>query len=71
MTEIRQHYFAFDPQPIRWLDVVFIGPLIIYAGVKGDFRPWIKTALVVTGVATIVYNGANYLENEKAKENGL
>ena len=55
-----QVYHLFDPQPIRLLDVVFVGPLMIYAGVEGNFRPAIKLSLIVVGFATIYYNGVNY-----------
>lgn len=64
MNKIEQHYFLFDPQPIRWLDVVFVAPLIIYAGVKGNFNPLVKASLVLVGVGTFVYNGVNYLKNK-------
>jgi len=64
MKKTRQHYFAFDPQPVRILDVLVVGPLMIYAGKKGDFKPLVKKALVGIGIATIAYNGINYFLNE-------
>jgi len=45
------------------LDVVFVGPLMIYAGVEGNFHPTIKLSLIVVGFATIYYNGVNYHKN--------
>jgi hypothetical protein len=64
MEKIRQHYFVFDPQPIRIFDVVFVAPVILYAGVKGNFSPFIKYSLIAIGVGTFVYNGINYLKNQ-------
>ena len=64
MEKIRQHYFVFDPQPIRILDVVYVAPVILYAGVKGNFSPFIKYSLIAIGVGTFVYNGINYLKNQ-------
>ena len=53
-------------QLIRLLDVFGIGPLMIYAGYKADeqLSKTIRAALIVTGVATIGYNGRNYVLNE-------
>ena len=68
MEKIRQHYFVFDPQPIRILDVVFVAPIIFYAGVKGNFSPFIKYSLIAIGVGTFVYNGINYLKNQNGED---
>ena len=56
-------------QLIRILDVVGIGPLMIYAGTKAksELSPTVRAALIVTGVATIGYNGMNYILNEEEK----
>ena len=67
MEKIRTHYFAFDPQPVRLLDVFLVGPLMIYAGKKGEFKPIVKNALIGIGVATIAYNGINYYLNESKR----
>jgi len=68
MEKIRQHYFVFDPQPVRILDVVFVAPVILYAGVKGNFSPFIKYSLIAIGVGTFVYNGINYLKNQNGED---
>jgi hypothetical protein len=68
MEKIRQHYFVFDPQPIRILDVVYVAPVILYAGVKGNFSPFIKYSLIAIGVGTFVYNGINYLKNQNGED---
>lgn len=68
MEKIREHYFVFDPQPVRILDVVFVAPIIFYAGVKGNFSPFIKYSLIAIGVGTFVYNGINYLKNQNGED---
>ena len=64
MEKIRQHYFIFDPQPVRILDVIYVAPVIIYARVKGNFNPFVKYSLIAIGVGTFFYNGINYLKNQ-------
>ena len=53
-------------QNIRLLDVFFIGPFMIYIGYKAkgltDLERYVLYGL---GVATILYNGKNYLKNKK------
>lgn len=58
-------------QLVRAADVVAIGPLMIYFGVqaRGIALP-LRTAMVVFGVGTIVYNAANYLAVEQQKKAG-
>lgn len=68
MEKIEQHYFLFDPQPVRILDVVFVAPVILYAGVKGNFSPFIKYSLIAIGVGTFFYNGINYLKNQNGND---
>ena len=48
-------------QPIRLLDVVGVGPLMIYAGTVDALPATVRQALVFTGAATITFNGRNYL----------
>lgn len=48
-------------QYIRLLDVFFIGPLMIYAASAKAPSASVKNMLLLLGVATIVYNGRNYL----------
>lgn len=45
-------------QRVRLLDVVVIGPLMIWGGVKAG--GWGGAALAVFGVTTMVYNARNY-----------
>jgi len=56
-------------QNIRLVDVFFIAPICVYAGLKAKELPnWIRISLVGIGIATFYYNGKNYLVN-KRKEN--
>lgn len=53
-------------QIVRVLDVLVIGPLMIYAGVTTPPpKNWLKYSLIALGAATIVYNGQNWLANRK------
>lgn len=55
-------------QPIRLLDVFFVGPVMVLAGRKlartDDLLGNVLTAL---GVLTIWYNGRNYLRIEEER----
>lgn len=57
---------GFKSQFIRLIDVFLIGPLLIYVGlfVKEPIK-WTTYPLIITGIATIVYNGKNYLVQGK------
>ncbi len=56
-------------QGIRLLDVFAIGPVMIFAAYKGTTLPtWARVFLGLTGGATILYNGLNYVEQEKRLE---
>jgi len=61
-----QVYFLYDPQPVRLLDVIYVGPIMIYAGLKAkNINQFVKWSLIGVGICTIVYNGANFFINEK------
>lgn len=48
-------------QLVRVADVVFVGPLLIFAGTLTK-NPILRAAFVATGIATIVFNGLNFVE---------
>jgi len=61
-----QVYFLYDPQPVRLLDVIYVGPVMIYAGVKAkNINAFVKWSLIGVGICTIIYNGANFYINER------
>jgi hypothetical protein len=55
------------PQTIRILDVVLIGPLMAYAGKRlhEEEERAVGWTLGLLGVATIFYNGRNFLRKQE------
>jgi len=53
-------------QLVRLLDVFVFGPLMMRAAVSQK-SPYFRMALTVIGLGTIIFNGTNYLINEKEK----
>jgi hypothetical protein len=53
-------------QGVRALDVLIVGPFMLYAATKlrGNDRAW----MTLLGILTIAYNGANYLSNVNGDE---
>ena len=51
-------------QAIRLLDVFVFGPLMIQAG-RSHKSDYFSTALTLIGLGTIIYNGANYLQERQ------
>jgi len=53
-------------QTIRLIDVFLLGPFMIWAGARATGLPgWANAGLVLTGLATIAYNGSNYLSHAR------
>jgi len=50
-------------QAARLIDIVFSAPLLVFVAVKYRIPEPAKSALLVTGILTAIYNGGNYLEN--------
>ena len=50
---------------VRLLDVFVVAPILIYAGTRKELNKTLKTALIGLGIATLVYNGNNYLKNKQ------
>ena len=46
---------------VRLLDIIFIGPYLIFLS-KQQKTQNAKSLLLIIGVGTILYNGANYLK---------
>lgn len=51
-------------QLVRIADVAFIGPFMIYAATKLKGND--KAIMTALGVATMIYNGINFIKYEKS-----
>lgn len=49
-------------QAVRLADVLLLGPFMVWAGLNHPSE-LARLGLVMAGVATVAYNGANYLGN--------
>lgn len=57
-------------QKIRLIDVFVLAPFMVYAGaIKSNLPVMARIGLVVSGVATFVYNGSNYIKNLNKNNN--
>lgn len=54
-----------DVQDVRILDVVIIAPFLIYVGMRKELPQTIRLMLIGLGLATLFYNGYNYLKNKQ------
>jgi len=55
-----------NKQQVRLLDVFLVAPFLIYTStLKGVPSKRIRLSLLVLGLATLVYNGINYLNEKK------
>lgn len=50
-------------QWVRVIDILFIGPFLIYVSSYKRLPKFVRVVLFIIGVATIVYNGNNYIKN--------
>ncbi len=52
-------------QQVRLIDVFVIAPFLVYTGIKykKNLPKIVSAGLVITGLATAIYNGNNYLKN--------
>lgn len=53
-------------QAVRLVDVLLLGPFMVWAGLNHPAE-LAKLGLVIAGVATIAFNGANYLANNPSR----
>tara|TARA_R100001443_G_scaffold112600_1_gene126240 strand:- start:2772 stop:2975 length:204 start_codon:yes stop_codon:yes gene_type:complete len=54
-------------QKVRLIDVFVLAPAMVYASTYKQIPNYVRLILFVSGVATLVFNGQNYLEIEKNK----
>lgn len=52
-------------QIIRLADIFVLGPVMIFAGLQSTPSPFVRQALVVIGLATVIFNGANFINEQK------
>ena len=53
-------------QQVRLIDIFVLAPFMVYSGAKKSTLPgFLRLGLVVAGVATLAYNGNNYLKYNK------
>jgi hypothetical protein len=57
--------FNMNVQHVRLLDVFVIAPFLMYAGSRKELPNNIRLGLWAVGIGTLVYNGYNYLKNDK------
>ncbi len=61
-----KRYTSKGYQGIRLVDVFYIAPIMILAGVFGKtLHPVIRVSLVVIGICTAIFNLNNYIETKK------
>lgn len=53
-------------QAVRLIDVLVLGPFLIWAGHQRQLPSWGRDTLNAIGVLTITYNLRNYLETRRA-----
>ena len=50
-------------QSVRVLDVIALGPFMIWAGYRArDLPMWARVTMILSGAGTIAYNGLNFAE---------
>ena len=54
-------------QHVRLLDVFVLAPAMVYASTYKQMPDYVRLILFVYGVATLIFNGSNYLDIEKNK----
>tara|TARA_Y100000361_G_scaffold60274_1_gene52861 strand:+ start:1276 stop:1482 length:207 start_codon:yes stop_codon:yes gene_type:complete len=54
-------------QHVRLLDVFVLAPAMVYASTFKQIPDYVRLILFVSGVATLIFNGSNYLDIEKNK----
>ena len=48
-------------QEVRLLDIFVLGPFMVWYAAQKTTPPWAKAVMGLSGIATILYNGRNYL----------
>jgi len=55
-------------QFIRLYDILLLAPFLLYVGYKAKgIKDWEKWGIYFIGITTILYNGRNFIKNQKEK----
>ena len=54
-------------QFVRLIDVFVLAPTMVYASTFKNLPDYIRIILLVSGIATLVFNGINYVDIKKEK----
>lgn len=54
-------------QVIRLVDVFVLAPAMVYASTFKQIPNYVRLILFVSGIATLVFNGVNYMDIQKKK----
>ena len=54
-------------QFVRLIDVFVLAPTMVYASTFKNLTDYIRIILLVSGIATLVFNGINYVDIKKEK----
>ena len=54
-------------QAIRLVDVFVLAPAMVYASTFKQIPNYVRLILFVSGIATLVFNGVNYMDIQKKK----
>ena len=49
-------------QGVRLLDVLVLGPFMVWASGRRELPEWARAGLAISGALTIVYNADNYIK---------
>ncbi len=52
-------------QQVRLIDVFVVAPFCLYVATRPGLSKPVKLGMAVLGIATLLYNGNNYLKNKK------
>ena len=67
METIDQRFTSEKYQSIRLFDVFLLAPSMVYASTFTQIPDYVRVILFVSGIATLVFNGKNYMDIEKNK----
>lgn len=65
MSVIAAAIILSDKQAVRLADVFLIGPFLIWVGFQFQLPKTIKIILIALGVLIILYNGYNFIQEDK------